>query len=681
MPKRAGRLPSSPTEREMGIIRGGAYMKKAVIFLLLIVTFTVLFCQSSYFTGNGAGDITLAVLEPAGVGLQKNEEWMLSLIQSSLTSDLKRYSAMTIVDRQNVEKIMQDQFQALSTGYYSDNDFVSIGHATNARYILTGFVRRTSNTLMLELTITDAQSHTIKASISPRSVSQATIENLSAVKEATADLLRQLGVNLTTDGLAELRKPLNINHLQAETALAQGISAQRQGTQVIALSYFYQATALDPSLFEAASRSTVLTSNINSGNIGTDVRNDIQWRKDWIARLTETENIFHRILDSADPPYTLFYSPIIEHGRLNYQNETVDIGFPISMRMTNIAWLMSVSRAANEVLAGLNATNRKHEWGLGDWPRQGLTSTNPFTRDKEYLFTIRFDLINQQNKTIGSQTSSLTPRFRFLYTTDGKISFNYDHYPALEITYIAIRVNDISDNLSIHIASINGQTPQNAKIPIVALTEQKWTDYRKSDALYQIQETAIYSFMGNKPVGQLVIPSEYWGKPITTIKSKAFYNKSLTGVILPSSITTIEDEAFAQNQLTTISIPNSVTYIGKGAFGFNRLTSITLPISLTALENEVFISNQLSMIVLPASLRSIGAKAFYGNHTMQTRNSSITIGDNVSISSKSFANNWTDEYRRSFDQDLGFVALYASSGRKAGVYAFRSDTDKWERKP
>jgi len=654
-------------------------MKKALTLFLFIATFAISPCQTPYFTGNGASDITLAVLEPAGIGLQRNEEWMLSLIQSSLTSDLKRFSAMTIVDRQNVEKIMQDQFQALSTGYYSDTDYVSIGHATNARYILTGFVRRTTTTFMLELTVTDAQTHAIRASISPMSVSLATIENLSAVKEATADLLRQMGVNLTSEGLTELRKPLNINNLQAETALAQGISAQRQGTEVVALSYFYQAEALNPSLFEAASRSTTLTANISSGNIGADARNDIEWRRSWIARLTETEDIFHRILNSADPPYTLFYSTGIKQGRINYSNETIEISFPVSLRLTNIAWLMSVSRAANEVLAGLNATRRKGEWGLGEWPRKGMTQNNPFMQDKAYEFNIVFELTGQQNRTIGRESTKLAPRFRFFYDNDGRISFNYDHYPSLDISYPAIRVNDIGDNLTIRIATINGQTPQNAKIQILATPEAQWVDYRKSDDLFLIQETAIYGFQPNKRTNDLVIPTEYWGKPITTIKKAAFKGKALTSVTISGSVTTIEDEAFYQNQISRLSIPNSVSYVGKGAFGFNRLTSLTIPSSMTTIENEAFISNQLENIVLPNSISSIGEKAFYGNHSLQTKNSQITIGANVSFGLKAFANSWTDEYRRAFDQDLGFVQLYIGDGRKAGVYSFNLQNNKWER--
>jgi len=53
----------------------------------------------AYWTGDGGKGISLAVLEPTGKGLAQNEQWMLSLIQSSITGDFNKYSAMTIIDR------------------------------------------------------------------------------------------------------------------------------------------------------------------------------------------------------------------------------------------------------------------------------------------------------------------------------------------------------------------------------------------------------------------------------------------------------------------------------------------------------------------------------------------------------------------------------------------------------
>jgi hypothetical protein len=259
------------------------------------------------FTGSGGKGLSLAVLEPTGKGLSADEQWMLSLVQGSIAGDFKAFSAMTIIERQHVEKIMADVAKAMESGYYSDSTMARIGHATNAKLILTGIITKTANTYMLELSVTNAETGERKASYSPRSISLEGLENLSAVKAASADLLKQLGVELTAAGQEELLKPLPVHQIQGQTALAHGITAQRQGTEVTALSYFYQAAALDPTLLEATNRQKVITANITSGNIGADARNDILWRKNWIAKLTEFEEFCNKMINAAaDPPYSFF---------------------------------------------------------------------------------------------------------------------------------------------------------------------------------------------------------------------------------------------------------------------------------------------------------------------------------------------------------------------------------------
>ena len=86
----------------------------------------------------------------------------------------------------------------------------------------------------------------------------------------------QMSVNLTETGIAEMRKVATPVKVQAEIALARGITAQKQGTEVAALSYYYQAAALDPLLLEAANRSSAASANISSGNMAADIINDIQ---------------------------------------------------------------------------------------------------------------------------------------------------------------------------------------------------------------------------------------------------------------------------------------------------------------------------------------------------------------------------------------------------------------------
>jgi len=55
--------------------------------------------QNPYFIGNGGRGTSLAVLKTKTDTLQANEQWLSSFIQSILTSNFKRYTAMTVVDR------------------------------------------------------------------------------------------------------------------------------------------------------------------------------------------------------------------------------------------------------------------------------------------------------------------------------------------------------------------------------------------------------------------------------------------------------------------------------------------------------------------------------------------------------------------------------------------------------
>ena len=80
--------------------------------------------------------------------------------------------------------------------------------------------------------------------------------------------------------------------------------------------------------------------------------------------------------------------------------------------------------------------------------------------------------------------------------------------------------------------------------------------------------TEIYiSFVDSFTAGNLIIPSEYKGIPITKIGPQAFYNCSfITGIILPSSIKTIDQQAFyGCTLLESINLEN-VTSIGTHSF-------------------------------------------------------------------------------------------------------------------
>jgi hypothetical protein len=455
-----------------------------------------------YWTGSGGKDLSLAVLEPTGNGLATQDQWMLPLIQGSLTGDFNRYSAMTIIDRINLEKILSEQSQSMS-GNYSDDDYIRIGRLTNAKLILTGSISKTANTLMMELSVTETESGVRKASYPPKSVSPASVENLSAVKEAAADLLEQLGITLTDRSLQSLKNPVSItvvqgqaslasvptgqqttqnqqqdtqtrlldaqtqlSEVQAQIALAKGITAQKQGTVVEALSYFIQATNYNPALTEAASRMNTLNANISSGNIGLDARNDIEWRKRWIERLTETEQYFDNFNKTSSVPYTLFYSNEIKQGVINYQNETIDLSIEMNLR-PNETWVLPFQNTLQTVCDGLYATEKSRDWGLSNWPNKCLTTLQPFEK-KTYNFSITAELLNDRNKVIGIQTYNATRtwelRSRYSSKTDYTLTFT-------------VKVDDITNNLVIRIASVNGRnveiTTRERILQIVAINKEE----------------------------------------------------------------------------------------------------------------------------------------------------------------------------------------------------------------
>ena len=109
---------------------------------------------------------------------------------------------------------------------------------------------------------------------------------------------------------------------------------------------------------------------------------------------------------------------------------------------------------------------------------------------------------------------------------------------------------------------------------------------------YKIEgETATVVSCDKNASGELVIPSSYEGKPVTSIGDRAFKNcRSLTSVTIPDSVISIRDGAFYScRSLTNVTIGNSVTSIGEKAFyGCNSLTSVSIPDSVISIYNSAF---------------------------------------------------------------------------------------------
>ncbi len=199
--------------------------------------------------------------------------------------------------------------------------------------------------------------------------------------------------------------------------------------------------------------------------------------------------------------------------------------------------------------------------------------------------------------------------------------------------------------------------------------------------------------------GEIVIPGDYNGKPVTQIADYAFDGCSgLKGAVIPGSVTAVGNRAFAGSGLTGISIPGSVASIGDhafsdcgdlarvalgsgvasiGAFAFSDcvdLESIALPDSVAWIGEGAFMNcDGLADLSIPRGVSSIGAWTFQNCDGLK----SVTVGSGVtSIGDHAFYRCGSLQ-RITVGSDVTSIGALAFSGCEGLESVYVDDVAAW----
>jgi hypothetical protein len=311
----------------------------------------------------------------------------------------------------------------------------------------------------------------------------------------------------------------------------------------------------------------VLSADISSGNIGQNVRNDIQWYDAWVVRLTETENFFREYIKTP-PPYDLVYSTDVETGATNYQNRTVALSFGIELLPASMEWFDTMEKEVKIERQGLEATGRAEAWGFNrtvkdrnpygvgrevsfSWPDNKISQgLYPFA-DQNKTFTIVAELVNENGVTLGRQSIPLAYGWTFDFSAMYRTAIKPKPGVRETVTFPAVKADLITDKLTIKIISVDGVAAERVgRDGHIRITTK--ADYNKSpQSIASREANAVASFTfeygtitryNSSGPRDVYIPPTIQGTPVKAIGRGAFVLADdnryirLTSITLPENV-------------------------------------------------------------------------------------------------------------------------------------------------
>ena len=213
--------------------------------------------------------------------------------------------------------------------------------------------------------------------------------------------------------------------------------------------------------------------------------------------------------------------------------------------------------------------------------------------------------------------------------------------------------------------------------------------FEKEENGYAVRYYTLSIFGQEKDI---VVPSEYNGKPVVGIRGNVFQNLTyIESVSLPDTIEYIRGHAFDGTSISSINLSSNLTFIGGYAFANTKLKSLSMPSSVlevgggvcsncrelevvdlshnlveirgNSFENCVKLKSvvipegvtrigghafhgctNLESVILPVVLEEIGSSAFRDCYSLK----SIELPHNTIVNERAFKNTSTLIYRKSY---------------------------------
>ena len=555
--------------------------------LFLIVALVLCALGSAFAQTN----ITIAVPAPKTMNIGDGNEWIPLFIQGVITSNFQQYSGMKVVDRQNADMVKAEQ--RLSEGAeFDEKTAIELGKMTSARLIITGNITGKSSSYALMFSITDVETGETKASATVPNCLFSALENGEAANRISYDLMTGYGVKLSADAKAKLTTASGVMSAEttAQASVARGIVAEKNGSNIEALTYYIQAKKNDKNFSEATSRASAMSTAVASGNFGAKAKNLIKMRNDWDKLLTEAAEL----IKSNPPTFELLYYSDVTPGEIDYDKGrmVLSVSAPL-LRQNNEKATQENLKLVNELKDALAKIPERKDWGekINNFPWKYYKNYSGW-----YTFDINF--LNADKKKIGTERvwfevdygwydyafNVYERRYEWNLYTERHPSRYSNEVDDSGVINIYVDVND-ADTDTIYV-SVDSDEDYGITITPVKTNAMGYTracsviksgDHngmlKIAGYAYDLEELFLSLDRSRKPVSidlsELEIdPSRFHTRRRRPGDPEIIgWIPNLKGIILPDNLSTIPAKAFENcTALESITIPASVTEIGDEAF-------------------------------------------------------------------------------------------------------------------